>query len=256
MKAVLLAGGLGTRMREETEFRPKPMVEVGGKPVLWHIMKMLSGHGITDFIVCTGYKSEMISNYFLNFKFASQPFTVNLNSGQVQTHGDTPASDWNVTVVNTGELTPTGGRIKAIENFIDEDDFFVTYGDGLADVDVTKLINSHRKSSLTATVTAVQPPSRFGILDVSEDSIVTGFREKPQVKDWINIGYFVFNKSIFSELRAETVLEQGPLRDLALRGELQAFRHRGFWEPMDTFREYQHLQNLWDSGKAPWKTWD
>jgi glucose-1-phosphate cytidylyltransferase len=232
------------------------MVEVGGKPVLWHIMKMLSGHGITDFIVCSGYKSEMISNYFLNFNIASRPFTVNLGSGQVDVHGSTLESAWNVTVVNTGELTPTGGRLKAIECFIDDDDFFVTYGDGLADVDVTKLIQTHRNSSVRATVTAVQPQSRFGVLEVAQDSMVTNFREKPQVQDWINIGYFVFNKSIFAELDSKTVLEHGPLRDLALSGELQAFKHGGFWEPMDTYREYQHLQNLWDSGKAPWKTWE
>jgi glucose-1-phosphate cytidylyltransferase len=255
MKAVLLAGGLGTRMREETEFRPKPMVEVGGRPVLWHIMKVLSGHGITDFIVCSGYKSELISSYFLNFNFTSRPFTVNLGSGQTTVHDSSPDSSWNVTVVNTGELTPTGGRLKAIEEFIEDDDFFCTYGDGLADVDVTELIRTHRRSKLTATVTAVQPQSRFGVLELSHDSMVTNFKEKPQVQDWINIGYFMFNRAIFAELGSATVLEHGPLRDLARRGELQAFKHRGFWEPMDTYREYQHLQSLWDSGAAPWRTW-
>ena len=255
MKAVLLAGGLGTRMREETEFRPKPMVEVGGRPVLWHIMKILSEHGISDFIVCAGYKSELISNYFLNFNVTSRPFTVNLESGEVKTHGSSVDAGWNVTVVDTGELTPTGGRIKAIEEFIDEEDFFVTYGDGLANVDITQLMNLHRRNNVTATITAVQPQSRFGVLDISADSIVTSFREKPQVQDWINIGYFVFNKSIFARLNSESVLEEGPLRDLASEGELQAHKHIGFWEPMDTFREYQHLQNLWKTGVAPWKTW-
>jgi len=255
MKAVLLAGGLGTRMREETEFRPKPMVEVGGRPVLWHIMKILSEHGISDFIVCAGYKSELISNYFLNFNVTSRPFTVNLESGEVKTHGLSVEAGWNVTVVDTGELTPTGGRIKAIEEFIDEEDFFVTYGDGLADVDITQLMNLHRSNNVVATLTAVQPQSRFGVLDISADSLVTNFREKPQVQDWINIGYFVFNKSIFARLNSESVLEEGPLRDLASEGELQAHKHRGFWEPMDTFREYQHLQNLWETGVAPWKTW-
>jgi glucose-1-phosphate cytidylyltransferase len=255
MKAVLLAGGLGTRMREETEFRPKPMVEVGGRPVLWHIMKILSQHGITDFIVCTGYKSEMIANYFLNFNVASRPFTVNLNSGEVKPQSSPGQDNWNVTVVDTGELTPTGGRIKAIEEFIGEEDFFVSYGDGLADVDITQLISTHRSKSVIATLTAFQPESRFGVLEIAPDSRVMNFREKPKVQDWINIGYFVFNRSIFDHLDKDSVLEEGPLRKLAESGELQAHKHNGFWEPMDTFREYQHLQQLWETGSAPWKTW-
>jgi glucose-1-phosphate cytidylyltransferase len=255
MKAVLLAGGLGTRMREETEFRPKPMVEVGGRPVLWHIMKILSQHGITDFIVCTGYKSEMISNYFLNFNVASRPFNVNLKSGEVTPQGSPVQDNWNVTVVDTGELTPTGGRIKAIEDFIGDEDFFVSYGDGLADVDITQLISMHRSKSVIATLTAFQPESRFGVLEIATDSRVMNFREKPKVQDWINIGYFVFNRSIFDHLDKDSVLEEGPLRELAERGELQAHKHNGFWEPMDTFREYQHLQQLWETGSAPWKTW-
>jgi glucose-1-phosphate cytidylyltransferase len=256
MKAVLLAGGLGTRMREETEFRPKPMVEIGGKPILWHIMKILSMHGISDFIVCSGYKHEMVSNYFLNYRATSAPFTVNLGSGVVTPKNLDRGVEWNVTVVNTGELTPTGGRIKAVEPYVDGDEFLVAYGDGVANVDIKSLIETHRGSSAEATVTAVRPQSRYGVLELSEHSMVKSFREKPQVQDWINIGYFVFNRSVFNRLHSESVLEEGPLRDLAQEGALQAFKHQGFWEPMDTFREYQHLQSLWTSGNAPWKTWD
>jgi glucose-1-phosphate cytidylyltransferase len=242
-------------MREETEFRPKPMVEIGGKPVIWHIMKILSGHGIKDFIVCTGYKSEMISSYFLSYHIDSVPFTTNLGSGKLTIHGQNDESDWNVTVVNTGALTPTGGRIRQIEHLIPDQNFFVTYGDGIANVDVSSLIEQHLGSGRVATVTAVQPQSRYGVLDIRENSEVSSFREKPQVQDWINIGYFVFKRDIFSLLENETVLELEPFKELSDRGEMGAFKHEGFWEPMDTFREFQHLESLWNSGNAPWKTW-
>jgi len=255
VKAVILAGGLGTRMREETEFRPKPMVEIGGKPVLWHVMKILSQHGINDFIVCTGYKSEMISNYFLSYHIDAVPFTTNLGTGALSFHGEHNEANWNVTVVNTGALTPTGGRIKQIESLIDDENFFVTYGDGIADVNVSSLIQQHLDSGLTATVTAIQPPSRYGVLDIEVDDKVLSFREKPQVNDWINIGYFVFKREIFSLLDVDTVLELDPFRTLAQKGEMAAFKHTGFWEPMDTYREFQHLESLWNSGTPPWKTW-
>jgi glucose-1-phosphate cytidylyltransferase len=256
MKAVLLAGGLGTRMREETEFRPKPMVEVGGRPVLWHIMKILGTQGIQDFVVCAGYKSEFIKNYFLNYDAMNQDFTMKLgDASSIVNHGGHTESDWTVTVADTGALTQTGGRIKRVQNYVGDGPFLATYGDGIADIDLEALLAFHRSHGKLATMTAVQPLSRFGVLDLDPDGSITQFKEKPQVEGWINIGYFIFEPGVFDYLGPDDVLEQEPLHRLAADGQIAAYKHEGFWQPMDTYREALMLNELWDSGEAPWKTW-
>jgi len=257
MKAVLLAGGLGTRMREETEFRPKPMVEVGGRPVLWHIMKILSTHGIKDFVVCTGYKSEQIANYFANYSTLNKDFTITLgDESSIIYHDNHDESDWTVTVAYTGEDTMTGGRIKRIRKYVGDEPFLCTYGDGLADVDVTALLDFHKQHGGLATITTTQPLSRFGVVDVQEDGSVAKFREKPQTDDWVSIGYFVLEPQVFDYIEGDdTIFEYGPLHVLADEGRISAFRHEGFWQPMDTQREYLALNELWDKGAAPWKVW-
>ena len=257
MKAVLLAGGLGTRMREETEFRPKPMVEVGGKPVLWHLMKLFAAHSITDFVICTGYKGEQIKEYFLNYAAHNNDFTITLGqSSDLVFHDDHLESEWHVTVADTGPTTLTAGRVERIERFVQGERFIVTYGDGLADLDVSKLLAFHAEHGHKATITTVQPLSRFGLVDV-EDSLVTRFREKPQMDDWVSAGFFVFEPSVFDYLRNgdDMMLEHEPLARLAAEGELAAFRHDGFWQPMDTYRESVLLNEMWDKGTAPWKVW-
>ena len=256
MKAILLAGGLGTRLREETEFRPKPMVEVGGRPILWHIMKNLSTFGITDFIVATGYKSSMIKDYFLNYEVQSNDFTVTLGDrNSLHVHGAHDEADWKVTVAFTGDETQTGGRVFRAAKYLDDEPFFVTYGDGLADVDIDALRAFHAQSGTLGTVTTVQPASRFGVMDVAVSGEVTRFREKPQLDGWINIGFMILEPAALQYFDAECVLEQGPLVDLAEAGQLTAYRHTGFWQPMDTFRESKLLNDLWTSGNAPWKQW-
>ncbi|MFN8173160.1 MAG: glucose-1-phosphate cytidylyltransferase [Candidatus Nanopelagicales bacterium] len=256
MKAILLAGGLGTRLREETEFRPKPMVEVGGRPILWHIMKNLSTFGITDFIVATGYKSSMIKDYFLNYEVQSNDFTVTLGDrNSLHVHGAHDEADWKVTVAFTGDETQTGGRVFRAAKYLDDEPFFVTYGDGLADVDIDALRAFHAQSGTLGTVTTVQPASRFGVMDVAASGEVTRFREKPQLDGWINIGFMILEPAALQYFDAECVLEQGPLVDLAEAGQLTAYRHTGFWQPMDTFRESKLLNDLWTSGNAPWKQW-
>jgi glucose-1-phosphate cytidylyltransferase len=257
MKAVLLAGGLGTRMREETEFRPKPMVEVGGRPVLWHIMKMLGQQGLDEFVVATGYKSEIIKNYFSNYGSVNQDFTVKLGDHRsIEYHGDHDEAGWTVTVADTGATTMTGGRIKRVRNYVGEERFLCTYGDGLADIDLKALVAYHEAHGKLATVTAVQPLSRFGVLDLDEDGGVIQFKEKPQVEGWISIGYFIFEPAIFDYLAGdETVLEEEPLHQLALDGQIAAYPHTGFWQPMDTYRETLMLNEMWNTGNAPWRTW-
>jgi glucose-1-phosphate cytidylyltransferase len=256
VKAILLAGGLGTRLREETEFRPKPMVEVGGRPILWHIMKNLSTFGITDFIVATGYKSSMIKDYFLNYEVQSNDFTVTLGDrNSLHVHGAHDEADWKVTVAFTGDETQTGGRVFRAAKYLDDEPFFVTYGDGLADVDIDALRAFHAQSGTLGTVTTVQPASRFGVMDVAASGEVTRFREKPQLDGWINIGFMILEPAALQYFDAECVLEQGPLVDLAEAGQLTAYRHTGFWQPMDTFRESKLLNDLWASGEAPWKQW-
>ena len=259
MKAVLLAGGLGTRMREETEFRPKPMVEVGGKPVLWHIMKIFASHGIADFIVCIGYKGDVIKDYFLDYEARNNDFTITLGrSHEIEFHDQHLESDWRVTVADTGAVSQTGTRVRLVKRYVGNETFIVTYGDGLADVDVRRLLEFHKKHGKLATITTVRPLSRFGMVNVAEDRVVSQFREKPQVEDWVSAGFFVFEPQIFDYLGGDEddlVLEQQPLGRLAEAGQLVAYQHDGFWQPMDTYRESVMLNDLWDSGTAPWKVW-
>ncbi len=256
MKAVLLAGGLGTRMREETEFRPKPMVEVGGRPVLWHIMKILGQKSIRDFVICTGYKSEIIKNYFANYDAMNSDFTVKLGSREsIEYHGEHDESDWSVTVAYTGAATMTGGRIKKVQRYVGDERFLCTYGDGIADVDIDALVDYHESHGKIATMTTVQPLSRFGVLDLAADGSVKRFKEKPQVEGWINIGYFIFEPEIFDYLGDNSVLEEEPLRRLAEDNQIAAYKHSGFWQPMDTYRETLMLNEMWDSGTAPWRSW-
>lgn len=260
MKAVLLAGGLGTRMREETEFRPKPMVEVGGKPVLWHIMKIFAAHGVQDFVVCTGYKGDMIKEYFLDYEARNNDFTITLGkSHEIAFHDMHQEADWRVTVSDTGPVTQTGGRVRRIKQFVDGERFMVTYGDGLADVDIAALLAFHKAHGKLATITTVRPLSRFGLVDVDEAGIVQRFREKPLLDDWVSAGFFVFEPEIFDVLPAgddNLVLEQEPLATLAAKGELVAYQHGGFWQPMDTYRESLLLNDMWNVGEAPWKVWE
>ena len=252
---VILCGGLGTRLREETEFKPKPMVEIGGRPILWHIMKIYAHYGFHNFILCLGHKGSIIKDYFLNYEAMSNDFTVYLGSpNKLSYQSNHTEQNFKVTLVDTGLHTMTGGRIKRIERFIDTDTFMVTYGDGLADINVGELYKFHRSHSKLATLTASRPPSRFGILELADDRQVLRFQEKVQIA-WINGGFFVFNRRVFDYLDSECVLEQEPLERLAADGELMAFLHKGFWIGMDTFREYEMLNQIWDSGKVPWKVW-
>lgn len=253
MKAVLLAGGLGTRMREETEFRPKPMVEIGGQPILWHIMRNLAHFGITDFVIASGYKSEVIDAYFRDHQHWTEIDCDVADAIAFRGSGD--EEDWRVTVAFTGDTTATGGRVARVRPLLEDDTFFVTYGDGLADVDIDRLRDAHRSAGSLATLTAVQPTSRFGLMDIEPDGRVTHFREKPKMKDWVSIGYFLFEPPVLDYLVAEGGLEEEGLTRLAADGQLNAFRHEGFWQPMDTYREYKILEDLWDSGDAPWRMW-
>lgn len=252
MKVVLLAGGLGTRMREETEFRPKPMVEVGSRPVLWHIMSRFARYGYDEFVVCTGYRGDYIRRYFLDFRAMTSDFTLRLDGkGAIEYHDELLESDWKVTVADTGALTPTGGRISRVRDYIGDEPFLCTYGDGLADVDIDALVQSHRDAGVTATVTAVRPVTRFGILDI-ESGRVRDFREKTDAEGWINAGYFVFQPEVFGYLNDESVLEKEALPTMAHEGRLHAFMHHGFFQPMDTYREFTMLNEMWNAGNAPW----
>ena len=249
---------MGTRMREETEFRPKPMVEIGGRPVLWHIMKNLSLHGITEFVIACGYKGEYIKNYFLNYQAMNSDFTVRLDKrGDIRFHGESMCEQWTVSVIDTGVGTMTGGRLGRLRDFVGAERFLCTYGDGLADVDVTSLIKFHESHGKLATITVTQPSSRFGIVEHDVAGVVHKFREKPQLDGHVNIGFFIFEAQALQLMDGDDcVLEQGPLTSLTERAELAAFEHKGFWQPMDTYREYQQLNQLWSSGVAPWKTWE
>ncbi len=256
MKAVILAGGLGTRLAEETSLRPKPMVEVGGRPIIWHIMKNYLSHGVREFIICCGYKGYVIKEYFANYRMHMTDFTVN-GRDETITFGDSAAEDWKVTLVDTGETTMTGGRVGRVRRNIGDDEAFcLTYGDGVSDVDITSLLAFHRAHLGDATVTAVRPPSRFGVLEMDGDR-VQRFAEKPVDEiGWINGGFFVLGQKTFDFIGGdETIFEREPLEGLAAAGELRAFKHDGFWQPMDTLRDRQTLEALWDTGKAPWKTW-
>jgi glucose-1-phosphate cytidylyltransferase len=256
VKAVILAGGLGTRISEETSVRPKPMVEVGGKPILWHILKIFSHHGINDFVVCLGYKGYLIKEYFANYYLHTSDVTIDVAANSMEMHQST-ADPWRVTLVDTGDGTQTGGRLKRVMPYVrDEEAFCLTYGDGLADVDIPALLQFHRAQGTKATVTAVQPPGRFGAMDVEEQRI-RGFAEKPQGDGgWINGGFFVLSPQVEDYIEGdETVWEREPLERLAAEGELAAFRHPGFFQPMDTLRDQRLLNELWESGRAPWAAW-
>lgn len=256
MKTVLLAGGLGTRLREETEYRPKPMVEVGGRPILWHIMKLFAHYGQDEFVVCTGYKSDTIKDYFLNYEARNNDITLHLGDRSSLTyHGAHEDTDWTVTVAFTGELTMTGGRVFRAAKYFEGERFLCTYGDGLADVDIAQLLAFHESHGKLATVTTVRPPSRFGVMDLNADGHVEQFREKPQADGWVNAGYFVFEPGVIDYLDPECVLEQQPLQRLAADGQLMAYKHEGFFQPMDTLRESNLLNELWSSGTAPWHVW-
>lgn len=256
MKTVILAGGLGTRLSEETQLRPKPMVEVGGRPLLWHIMKMYSAHGINDFVVCCGYRGYVIKEYFANYFLHMSDVTFDMQNNVMEVH-QRKAEPWRVTLVDTGEATMTGGRLKRVADYLSADEpFCFTYGDGLADIDITAELAFHKAHGKLATIAAVQPPGRYGAL-VTSKSVVSGFSEKPRGDGGlINGGFFVLSKKCIDLIAGDkSVWEEAPLRQLAADGELMAFAHNGFWQPMDTLREKNLLEDLWTSGKAPWKTW-
>lgn len=256
MKVVILAGGLGTRLSEETDLKPKPMVEIGDKPILWHIMKMYSSHGINDFVICCGYKGYVIKEYFANHFLHQSDVTFDMQNNKMEVHQGN-AEPWRVTLVDTGENTLTGGRLKRIASYVEnEDAFCFTYGDGVADVDISALIHFHKQHKKLATVTAVKPPGRYGALDMDGQK-VKGFIEKPQGDGgWINGGFFILSPNVLELITNDSCSWEGaPLAQLASQGELMAYEHKGFWQPMDTLRDKNHLEGLWQSGKAPWKMW-
>lgn len=259
MKAVILAGGYGTRLSEETGVRPKPMVEIGGKPILWHIMKIFEGHGVCDFVVCAGYKGEQITEYFATYHLRNSEVTFDLATNTVDVHAS-GAEPWRVTVVDTGDGTMTGGRLRRVRHHLGDEPFLFTYGDGVADVDLGALIAFHRAHGARATMTAVQPPGRFGAFRLEEgQTTVNHFREKPPGDSdgaWVNAGFFVLEPSVIDEIESDaTVWERQPLERLAGAGDLVAYRHHGFWQPMDTLRDRMYLEDLWASAAPPWKTW-
>jgi glucose-1-phosphate cytidylyltransferase len=256
VKVVILAGGLGTRISEETVIKPKPMIEIGGKPILWHIMKIYSFHGINDFIVCCGYKGYVIKEYFANYFLHQSDITFDMSKNEMKIHHER-AEPWRVTLIDTGEQTMTGGRIKRIKEYLDDgEDFCLTYGDGLANIDITKLIAFHKNHGKAATLSAIYPPGRFGALNIIENQ-VTSFFEKPRGDGaLINGGFFVLNSKTFDYIQGDnTIWEQEPLNKLASDGELMSFKHEDFWQPMDTLRDKHYLEELWKSEKAPWKLW-
>lgn len=257
MKAVILAGGLGTRLSEETSIRPKPMVEIGGKPILWHIMKMYSSHGVNDFIICCGYKGYVIKEYFANYFLHMSDVTFNMRDNTMKVH-DKRAEPWNVTLVDTGEESMTGGRLRRVADYVRDDEAFCfTYGDGVSDVDIRATLAFHKQHGKAATLTATYPPGRFGALDIQNNQVLN-FKEKPKGDGaLINGGFFVLRPSVLDRLKDDsTIWEQEPLMGLAADGELMAYEHSGFWQPMDTLRDKHLLEELWQSGKAPWKSWE
>jgi len=258
MKVVILCGGIGTRLREETEYRPKPMVDIGGKPILWHIMKIYAHYGYSDFVLCLGYRGSMIKEYFLNYESMVSDFSITLgkHEGQIQYHNAHEEKSFSVTLVETGLETLTGGRLKRVEKYIPDDAFMMTYGDGLADINLRKLVDFHFSHGKIATITAVHPTSRFGKMDIDGNGTVRQFSEKPLTEDWINGGFFVFNRKVFEYLEGDGAFEQEPLRNLTRDGQLKAFLHTGFWYAMDTYREYLYLNELWNKQHAEWRIWD
>lgn len=254
-KAVILAGGLGTRLAEETTVKPKPMVEIGGKPILWHIMKIYSHHGINEFIVCLGYKGYVVKEYFQNYFLHTSDVTFDFGTNETTIHNQR-ADPWKVTLIDTGDSTMTGGRIKRIAPYVGDQTFCMTYGDGVSDVDLTALLDFHRDHGCDATVTVVRPDGRFGAVDMEGDA-VTGFREKPAGEaGWINAGFFVLSPRVFELIDGDPIVwERAPMERLASSGQLRAYKHQGFWQPMDTLRDKQQLEEMWNSGKAPWRKW-
>jgi len=255
MKAVILAGGLGTRLSEETSVRPKPMVEIGGRPILWHVMKIYAAHGIMDFVVCLGYKEYLIKEYFANYFLHMSDVTFDMATNKMEVH-EGKAEPWKVTLVDTGDNTQTGGRLGRVRRYLDDSTFCMTYGDGVSDVNIKTLLEFHRQHGKRATVTAVQPPGRFGAMEIVGNA-VHHFLEKPKGGEgWINGGFFVLEPGVLNLISGdETFWEKAPMEALAQRGDLQAYRHHGFWQPMDTMRDKTLLESLWVSGKAPWKVW-
>lgn len=255
MKAVILAGGLGTRFAEETDFRPKPMIEIGGMPILWHIMKIYASHGINDFVICLGYKGYMIKEFFHNYYLHTSDVTISTKTNSMKVH-QTRSEDWNISLINTGELAMTGARIKKIKDYVG-DDFCLTYGDGVSDVNIAQSIEFHKKHGKIATLTSVAPPSRFGILDI-KNNVVESFKEKPKnTEDLINGGFFVLKNKVFDYIGDgdDVVFERKPLEALAESGNLMSYRHNGFWQAMDMLRDKKYLEELWIADKAAWKTW-
>ncbi len=255
MQAVILAGGLGTRLSEETGLKPKPMVEIGGKPILWHILKIYSSYGINDFIICLGYKGSQIKDYFANYSLQTSDITFNLKTNSIEVH-KTKVEPWKVTLIDTGEKTLTGGRLARIRRYLNDEPFCLTYGDGVGDIDIKSLIKHHLKKNKLATLTAVQPPGRYGAIEINGDNVVS-FQEK--VRDnqsWINGGFFVLNPKVIDYIDGDQCMwEDVPLRSLAAEGELNAFKHNGFWHPMDTLKDRHFLEEKWASGNAPWMIW-
>jgi len=257
MKAVILAGGFGTRISEETTVRPKPMVEVGDKPILWHIMKIYHAHGIRDFVICCGFKGFAIKEYFANYMVHASDVTFDTNTREVEIHR-TSAEDWRVTLIDTGMETMTGGRLKRVREYLGDETFCMTYGDGVSDIDVTDLIRFHKEQDRLATMTAVQPPGRFGAFSLGQsETRVDHFREKPKGDNaWVNGGFFVLEPAVIDYIEGDsTTWEADPMERLASEGQLSAYKHAGFWQPMDTLRDRMYLENLWNSGSPPWKKW-
>jgi len=256
---VILCGGLGTRLREETEYRPKPMVEIGGRPILWHIMRLYAHHGFKEFVLCLGYKGMAIKEYFLNYQPLVSDFTIRLGEApSVSYLNGREAVDWSVTLVDTGLETMTGARVKRVQKYVDTDRFMLTYGDGLANIDIHALLRTHREHGKLVTVTGVRPPSRFGEMNVRRDGVVDTFDEKPQISEgFVNGGFFVCERGFFDYLSEDEscVLEHEPLRRVAVDGQLSAYGHEGFWQCMDTYREWQMLNSMWESKEPPWKVW-
>ena len=257
MKIVILCGGKGTRMREETEFKPKPLVEIGSMPILWHIMKIYSYYGFNDFVLCLGYKGNMIKEYFLNFEYFANDFTLHMGSGMrnITNHAHS-MENWNITFADTGAETDTGGRVKKIEKYIEDDSFFLTYGDGVADINISNLLEYHQSKGKIATVSGVKPTSRFGVLDIDNNGIASSFLEKPASHGMINGGFFALNYEVFDHLTEKSNFERDGIQKLAKNHELAVYNHSGFWQCMDTYKEVEEFNNQWNLGNRPWVVWE
>lgn len=255
MKVVILCGGMGMRLREETEYKPKPMVEIGDRPILWHIMKLYSSYGFDDFVLCLGHKQNYIRQYFLNYECMNKDFSIDLSQHGSISYHNTHSENWKVTLVDTGEETKKGSRIKKVLPYIHDDEFMITYGDGIGDVDIKKLIAYHKEWNRIATFTGVHPISRFATVELDTDGRINDWHEKRSLEGYVNAGFFVVKKEIAEYLTDDCELEEGPMRTLARKGEVEMYRHEGYWHCMDTYRDYKYLNNLWERGEAPWKVW-